>query len=209
MHNQNLTAILLLISTKHPKMKQIFNYFCVSIAIILLCSCTSLNLTQQQPEPTQEHNAIVNVDDPSPQKIEIILDKNLEIAMGETIYVPIYSHIYYGNQQQIYYLSANLSIRNTDQTNSIIITAVDYYDTDGKLLKQYVQIPQKLGPLGSRGFYLEAKDKTGGSGANFLVEWVSEKRVTQPIVEAVMIGTSGTQGIGFSSAGKVIKNRSK
>jgi len=51
--------------------------------------------------------------------------------MGQTIYVlsiPIS-----GDQQEIFNLAATLSIRNTDVTNSIIITSVRYYNSDGRI----------------------------------------------------------------------------
>jgi hypothetical protein len=38
------------------------------------------------------------------------------------------------------------------------------------------------------------------------VEWVAEKEISEPVVEAVMIGTESTQGISFISPGKVIKS---
>ncbi len=191
-------------------MKQILQCIFLIITIILLCSCTSAQIIQQPlNQPNQDNITPVAVNSPSPQETEIVLTENLEISTGQTIYVPIYSHVYYANQQRIYNLSATLSIRNTDLENSIIITAVKYYDTDGKLVKQYLQNPLKLPPLVSRDFYLEQKDKTGGSGANFLVEWVAEKQVNEPIVEAVMVGVSGSQAVAFSSSGRVIENKTK
>jgi Protein of unknown function (DUF3124) len=42
----------------------------------------------------------------------------------------------------------------------------------------------------------------GGPGANFIVKWGAEKKVNQPIVEALMLET-GT-GVSFSSTGKII-----
>jgi hypothetical protein len=44
-------------------------------------------------------------------------------------------------------------------------------------------------------------------GANFIVEWVASTEVSEPIVEAIMIGTDFQQGISFTSPGKVIKNQ--
>ncbi len=191
-------------------MKQIFQCIFLTIAITLLWSCTSAQIIQQPlSQSSPDNNSAIAVNSPSAQETEIILTENLEIATGKTIYVPIYSHVYYANQQRIYNLSATLSIRNTDLENSLIVTAVKYYDTEGKLVKQYVQNPLRLGPLVSRDFYLEQKDTTGGSGANFLVEWVAEKQVNEPIVEAVMVGISGSQALAFSSSGKVIENKIK
>lgn len=126
--------------------------------------------------------------------------------MGQTVYVPVYSHIYhYNSQDQVVNLSATLSIRNTDLTNSIIITSVRYYDTDGQLIRQDVESPVELKPLTSADFFIAADDTSGGSGANFIVEWVAEKTVYEPVIEAVMISTSSSQGISFVSPAKVLK----
>lgn len=59
---------------------------------------------------------------------------------GQTVYVPIYSHIYSGDREHIpFLLAATLSIRNTDPDQPITVTAIDYYDSDGKLLKKYLK----------------------------------------------------------------------
>jgi len=126
--------------------------------------------------------------------------------MGQTIYVPVYSHIYYENQKEVLYLSATLSIRNTDLSNPIIITSVRYYNTEGKLIKQYLERPVELSPLASMDFIVERTDTSGGSGANFIVEWIAEKDVSKPVVEAVMISAASNQGISFVSPGRIIKN---
>jgi hypothetical protein len=64
--------------------------------------------------------------------------------------------------------------------------------------------PVRLSPLESTRYIVPQKDKTGGSGANFLVEWKSEKAANPPIIEAVMIGTQFQQGISFTSRGQAI-----
>lgn len=127
--------------------------------------------------------------------------------MGQTIYVPIYSHIYYGDQQGIFNLSATLSIRNIDLVNPMIITSVRYHDSEGKLVKQYLERPIKLGALASTDFFVKRNDTSGGLGANFVVEWVAETEIPQPIVEAVILGTDSQQGISFISPGRVIKSQ--
>ncbi len=102
-------------------------------------------------------------------------------------------------------LSATLSIRNTDLTNSIIITSVRYYDTDGQPVRQDVESPVELKPLASTDFFIAADDTSRGAGANFILEWVAEKMVYEPVIEAVMISTSSSQGISFVSPAKVLK----
>ena len=50
------------------------------------------------------------------------------LSQGETIYVPAYSHIYVGSNEQPFLLTVTLSIRNIDPANSLTVTAVDYYE---------------------------------------------------------------------------------
>ncbi len=126
------------------------------------------------------------------------------LSDGQTLYVPAYSHIYSGARDTPFFLTVTLSIRNVDPKNQIVITRVDYYETQGRLLEKHVEKPVVLKPLESIRYIIPEHDKSGGSGANFMVDWTSEEPVNQPIVESIMIGTKSSQGISFSSRGQVI-----
>ncbi len=126
------------------------------------------------------------------------------LSNGQKIYAPAYSHIYSGNNERPFLLAVTLSIRNTDPKNPIKIFAIDYYQSQGKLLVRYLDAPVILNPLGSLRYVIPEKDRTGGSGANFIVEWKSGRYVNPPIIETIMIGTHGQQGISFTSRGQVI-----
>ncbi|WGV23906.1 DUF3124 domain-containing protein [Halotia branconii] len=168
----------------------------LAIAIIFLASCQSTKIPpKSQPDATQT----------TPSQKIVTLDKNFKIASGQTIYVPVYSHIYHHNRQENFELAVTLSIRNTDINNPIIITSVRYYNSDGKLVKQYLERPIQLDALASTDFFINRNDTSGGLGANFIVEWVAQTKISEPLVEAVMIGTDFQQGISFISPGKVIK----
>lgn len=129
---------------------------------------------------------------------------DIHLSKGQIVYVPAYSHIYSGNREIPFLLTVTLSIRNIDLNHPITITAVDYYETQGKLLRKYLDKPINLGPLESTRYIVPEKDKAGGSGANFLIEWKSEKAVNPPIIESVMIGAQFQQGISFLSRGQAI-----
>jgi hypothetical protein len=128
----------------------------------------------------------------------------ISLSNGQTLYVPGYSHIYSGDQERPVLLAVTVSIRNTDPVRSIVVTAVDYYDSDGKLVKKYIDSPVALGPMASIRHVVPESDKAGGSGANFVVRWKSSKPVNPPIVETIMISTRMQQGISFTSRGRVI-----
>jgi len=130
---------------------------------------------------------------------------DIQHSMGQSVYVSIYSHIYSGLKARPFDLAAILSIRNTDINQPVAIVSVKYYDTEGKLLKEYLDEPLELKALASTRYIIMEGDKAGGSGANFIVKWKSNKKVTPPIIEAVMIGTHSGQGISFVSRGQVIE----
>lgn len=128
----------------------------------------------------------------------------VNLSKGQTLYVPAYSHIYAGNRELEILVTVTLSIRNTDPKHGIILTTVDYYGTKGELIKKHLDRAVVLGPFESTRYVIPQKDKSGGSGANFLVEWKSEQAVNPPIVESIMIGAEGQQGISFTSRGQAI-----
>ncbi len=125
-------------------------------------------------------------------------------ALGERVYVPIYSHIYFRNSSRDIDLAATLSIRNTDDAEPIRVTAVRYYDNAGALVRRYLDAPRVVGPMASTDFLVEQTDDTGGVGANFIVEWQAARAVTPPVIEAVMIGAASSQGISFVTQGRVL-----
>lgn len=131
-------------------------------------------------------------------------DETINLSKGQTLYVPAYSHIYAGNRELPLLLTVTLSIRNIDPKYAIMLTLVDYYGTKGEIIKKYLDQDVVIGPFESKRYVIPQKDKSGGSGANFLVVWKSEKSVNPPLVESVMIGAEGQQGISFTSRGQVI-----
>ena len=133
-------------------------------------------------------------------------ESHIALSGGQTVYVPIYSHIYSGLKGRPFSLAATLSIRNTDPQNPITLVSVKYFDSDGNLVKEYLDKPAELKPMASTRYILPEGDTTGGSGANFLVKWTSQKKVNPPLIEGVMIGTRSGQGISFVSRGQVIND---
>ena len=136
-------------------------------------------------------------------------DSSVSLSKGQTVYVPIYSHIYSGDKEQPFYLAATLSIRNIDLNHQVTITKVDYYDSTGKLLRKYLEEPVVLNPVASTRYVVKESDKTGGSGANFIVQWKSTREVNPPIIESIMIGAQRQQGISFTSRGRVVKEQDR
>ena len=129
-----------------------------------------------------------------------------EVQAGEVVYVPVYTHISQKEKKASKQpLSSTLAIHNVDPSKAIDITSVRYYDHAGTKLKDYIDVPRSLGPFASASFVVDITEDRGGVGANFIVEWQAAEKVVSPIVEAIMIGGSGTQGLSFVTRGKVIE----
>jgi hypothetical protein len=131
--------------------------------------------------------------------------EEVQFSQGQSLYVPVYSHIFIGNREMTFNLSANLSIRNTDPDQSLTVTSVRYYNSEGDLVKEHLAGPKTLKPMGSAYFFIPSSDTSGGWGANFIVTWASKVPVNTPIIECVMTGMKGSHSISFIAKGKPIR----
>ena len=137
---------------------------------------------------------------------EIYIDKK-DLLWQDTVYVPIYSDIYSRSKKVRFNLTATLSIRNTSLTDSIYVEDIDYYDTNGKLIRQYLNSVLLLQPLQSVEYVIEEDDEVGGAGANFMVYWGADKSHLKPLFQGVMISVNGQQGVAFRTDGISISQR--
>ena len=129
------------------------------------------------------------------------------LSDGQTVYVSIYSHIYYGDRSKPFNLAAMLSIRNTDPKYPLTIVSASYYDSGGSLVREYVKDPIQLAPMASTYIYVKESDTTGGSGANFIVQWKADHTINEPVIESLMTGLASGQGISFICSGRIIEAR--
>jgi hypothetical protein len=113
-------------------------------------------------------------------------------------YLPVYPQIYEISEKRKIDLAATVSIRNTDISNTIYLGKIDYYNTEGKLIRKYIDKPVYIKPLETIEIIIKSTDNEGGTGANFIFEWLGNEKASKPLFEAVMLTTSGQQGISFT-----------
>ncbi len=128
-----------------------------------------------------------------------------ERVRGQTVYVPVYSHVYHGDRERPFLLAVTVAVRNVDPSASMTLVAAEYYDSNGRMVRQLVRAPQTIAPLASVRLVIPESDVAGGSGASCLVRWQADQPVLPPVVEAVMIGTRASQGISFTTTGRVVE----
>ena len=135
----------------------------------------------------------------------------LKMVKGQTVYIPSYANVISG--PPIYMtvpLRANLVIHNTDPSQAITVARIDEYDTEGKKVSSYLTAPVVLNPMGAmRVVVKESKKEAAGLGANFIIQWQAEKKVTEPIIECLIIGSLGAQGFSFATQGRVTQEQTE
>lgn len=137
-------------------------------------------------------------------------EEPLPQSKGQLIYLPVYSHVYHGsldrkgNPDKVL-LSALVSVRNTDPKRPIRVTSARYFNTEGKLLREFVPTPRSVPPFGTLELFVERHDESGGSGANFAIAWEAEAPVNPPVVEAVHATLEGARSLLFATSGTPIR----
>ncbi|WP_375563286.1 DUF3124 domain-containing protein [Bernardetia sp. OM2101] len=133
------------------------------------------------------------------------------LAFGQLLYVPVYSEIYSIGHHRTERLSSTLSIRNVNPDGEFYITRLEYYDTEGNILKEIKasELPIKVNSLETKNHVIALYDDRGGVGANFILEWRSSKPIVSPMVETIMISTESNWGLSFTATSKTLKEYSK
>lgn len=173
--------------------KQLMRILMVFIFIMVLFSCS------KQTEKTIDDNMLKWANR------KMLLQPEDSLFSGRS-YLSVYSEIYDLTDKTKHLLTSTISIRNTNSNDSIFITKADYFNTQGELIRSYVNSPVYLTPLETVEIVIHRRDSLGGSGANFIFEWAVKNPKYEPLFETVMIWTTGNQGISFITQGKNYSN---
>lgn len=159
-----------------------------SILCLLVFGCNNANLKEERESVTSDH------------QLENKPVKTDSVYKTKKVYVPVYSNIYQRTRNDRTLLTSTLSIHNTSETDTLYISRIDYYNTEGKLVRNYIKSPIFLNTFETLEYVVDESDETGGSGANFVIEWYGNKKLN-PIFQAVMIGGLGNKSFSFTTEG--------
>ncbi len=135
------------------------------------------------------------------------------LSAGQSLYLPVYSHLYHGEvntktgKPSETLVSTHVSIRNTDMKAALKVVSARYYNTEGKLLREFLAAPQTIPPLGTYELYIPRSDSSGGSGANFIIDWSAESRINPPLVEALHADIREARTLIFVTTARPIQAR--
>lgn len=171
----------------------------ILLVAVLMTACIS------KKTDDQKHAAATATFDPGMLTVTEPVDSGLT---GQLLYMPVYSNIpYHIIGVNEFDMSALVAIHNTDLFSQIKITKALYFDTKGKPVFDFLTEGEVvLEPLETKDFYIPYEDKSG-LGANFLIEWTSATRVSEPLIESITISLKPNQSVAFLSRGRVIRER--
>jgi hypothetical protein len=128
----------------------------------------------------------------------------VKLVKGQTLYIPSPTRFMAGAYS--FSIRATIFIHNTDPSNAINITGIEFYNSGGKLVEKYVTQPMKLSALAATRVNvkqpLEGED---GMAAHFVIQWQSEHKVVEPLIHGWFTGVSGTRGFSFTSNPRIIQ----
>lgn len=157
------------------------------ISTLIACKKTTQEIPDTNPTNWKERYVDLNGDDTT-------------MVPGKT-YLSVYSQVYSHTEHRKHNLTATVSMRNTSYQDTIYVVDANYYDTHGDLIRSYFEKTIFIAPMETVEIVIDENDVRGGTGGNFMFHWLRMNHTTDPIFEAVMISTSGQQGLSFTTQG--------
>jgi len=167
------------------------------LLLLIFGSCRYEKLKEPDPKP------VMGAFDPAMLQVDQPVSAGLK---GQVLYMPVYSNIpYHIVGMEEFDMSAFIAIHNTDLYNRITVIQALFFDKMGKPVSDFLTNGKIiLDPLATEDFFVPYENGNG-NGANFLIEWISDSLVTEPLVESVTISLKPNQSVAVLSKGKVIR----
>jgi len=127
------------------------------------------------------------------------------LGVSGAFYVPVYSSVSISQGKVRADFSVTLSIHNASETRPLVLRRIAYFDTNGKMVENYLKAPVALKPFSTVEVFVPTTDVRGGTGANFVVDWAAAGEIAEPVVEALMFGGLGSGHYAFISQGRPLK----
>lgn len=133
----------------------------------------------------------------------------LPTADGQSIYLPLCSRLPGAEGVQPAPISGLVCIRNLDEAKSIIVTVARHRDADGRPIRDFLKTPARLAPRATLEIVVKDDEIRGGFSSSVLIEWVADRPVSDPLIEAILFGSAQGRGFAFSERGLVLSDRTR
>ena len=100
----------------------------ILFVILLFLACDNYTAIDEMPSEEKWTDRLISIHEKG------------SLYEGST-YLSVYSHVYSISKHKIHDLTAIISLRNTSKVSKVFIKSADYYHTDGKLIRSYLESP--------------------------------------------------------------------
>lgn len=132
------------------------------------------------------------------------LPDRASLTVRGAFYVPAYARLSMGRGGYPIDLAATLYVHNASDAKPLVVERISYRDGAGALVQEYLSAPVAVRPFGTVEVFVPTTDVRGGTGASFVVGWAAAGPIAEPVVETLMLGSSGSQGYSFVGQGRPI-----
>ncbi len=116
------------------------------------------------------------------------------------IYAPLYQTALIDYRGRTLELAATLYVRNVDPKAGLEIRAITLYNGAGTQVAKLLAAPRQLAPLATLRMLVPQVSPARG-GPSLVVEWRSAEGKNPPLVEVLIMGAAGQQGISLTTTG--------
>ena len=127
------------------------------------------------------------------------------LTVRGALYVPAYSRLSLAKGSHPIDLAVTLYVHNASDTKPLVVERIAYRDTAGALVQDYLSAPVAVRPFSTIEVFVPTSDVRGGTGASFVVGWAAAGPIAEPVVETLILGSSGSQSYSFVGQGHPIR----
>ena len=125
------------------------------------------------------------------------------LSIKKQSYLPLYSSVALGGGATTVHLGANVTLRNISPDQPLVVTSARYFDRAGELVTDLAGQAFTLKPMATIEVFIPITEQSvglrGGRGGSILLDWAAAGPVPEPIMEALVLGSSGPASFSFIS----------
>lgn len=121
-------------------------------------------------------------------------------ANGGKVYLPIYRNLIIDERGRRLPVHTNVYVRNLDQKQNLRLISATLFDAQGRQVGSLASKEIVLTPLAAVSFSVKPFEDDGGE-ACVIINWSAKAPVRPPMVQGLILGTAGQQGISLTTRG--------
>lgn len=125
------------------------------------------------------------------------------LSVKKQSYLPLYSSVALGGGATLVHLGANVTLRNVSPDQPLVVKSARYFDRAGELVTDLAGQAFTLKPMATIEVFIPITEQSvglrGGRGGSILLDWAAAGPVPEPVMEALVLGSSGPASFSFIS----------